>query len=120
MPTRSIEMSQNRESAAPKQRNTEANAPRRRKTPSGGSNPKKAPPQAVVSTATQTAAAKTPAKARQPEASGERLTKRERLLTLLSQPEGARMMTANRREFFTRGMWMASIHLQAGTNGVSP
>jgi hypothetical protein len=89
MPTRSIEMSQNLESAAPKKRNTEANAPRRRKTPSGGSNPKKAPPRAVVSKATQTAAAKTPVKAEEP--SGERVTKRERMLSLslsLADPRG--------------------------------
>ena len=66
MPSHSFETSQNLESAAPKKRNTEANAPRRRKTLSGGSNPKKAPPQADVSKATQAAAAKTPVKAEEP------------------------------------------------------
>jgi Protein of unknown function (DUF3489) len=111
-------MSQNLESAAPKKRNTEANAPRRRNTPSRGSNPKKAPPQAVVSKATQTAAAKTPAKARQPEASGERLTKQERMLTLLSQPDGARieemMQATNWQQHSVRGFLAGTVKRKLG------
>jgi Protein of unknown function (DUF3489) len=86
MPTRSIETSQNLESAALKKGKIKPSAPSRCKTPSGPANPKKPLPPAV-SKAAQTAAAKTPAKAQEP--GGERITKRERMLRLLSQPEGA-------------------------------
>jgi Protein of unknown function (DUF3489) len=85
MPTRSIEKSQNLETTAAKKGTAKPNALSRRKAPSGPANPKK-PPRPVVSKATQ-AAAKTPAKAEDPR--GERITKRERILTLLSQPAGA-------------------------------
>ncbi len=86
MPTHSIEASQNLESAAPKKGKTKPSAPSRRKPPSGAASPKK-PRRPVVSRATQIAAAKTPAKAQEPGA--ERVTKQERMLTLLSQPAGA-------------------------------
>jgi hypothetical protein len=87
MPAISIEKTQNLESAAPKKGKTKPNAPSRRKAPSGAANPKKAPPQPAASKATQIGHAKTPAKAQQP--GGERITKRELMLTLLSQPVGA-------------------------------
>jgi hypothetical protein len=84
MPTRSIETSQNLESAAPKKGSAKSCPPARRKPPSGAA---KKPPRPAVSKATQIAAAKTAVKAEEP--SGERITKRERMLTLLSQPAGA-------------------------------
>src|SRR5262245_4497551 len=85
MLTRSMEASHNLESAAPKKGSAKPNTPSRRKPPSGPANPKK-PLRPVVPKATQ-AAAKTPAKAEDPR--GERVTKQERMLTLLSQPAGA-------------------------------
>ena len=86
MPTRSIEASQNLESAAPKKGKTKPRAPSRRKAPPHAANSKK-PLRTVETKATQIAAAKTPAKAQEP--GSEQITKRERMLTLLSQPEGA-------------------------------
>jgi Protein of unknown function (DUF3489) len=87
MPTRSIEASQNLESAPPKKGKTKLSAPSRRKSLSGAASPKKLAPQPTASKAMQVGAAKTPVKAEEP--SGERITKRERMLTLLSQPAGA-------------------------------
>jgi hypothetical protein len=86
MSTLSIENASNLESAAPKKGSAKPNAPSRHKPPSGPANPKK-PPRPVVSKATQIAAAKTPVKSEDPR--GERITKQEHMLTLLSQPEGA-------------------------------
>jgi hypothetical protein len=83
MPTRSAETSQNLESAAPKKRKTKPSAPSRRKPPSGAANPKK-PPRPVVSKATQIAPAKTAVQAEDPRS--ERITKQERILSLLSLP----------------------------------
>jgi Protein of unknown function (DUF3489) len=76
----------NLESAAPKKGKTKPSAPSRRRTSSGTADRKK-PPRPVEPKATQVGAAKTPVQAE--ELSGERLTKRERMLTLLSQPAGA-------------------------------
>jgi len=87
MPTISNENSGNFERAAPEKGKIKPNAPSRRKAPSGAANPKKAPSRLVVSKATKIGAAKTPAKAQEP--GSEQITKRERMLTLLSQPEGA-------------------------------
>ncbi len=87
MPTLSVEKTPNLESAAPKKGRAKPNAPSRRGPPSGAAYPKKAPPQPVVSKGTHMAAAETLSKAR--ELGGERVTKRERMLTLLSQPTGA-------------------------------
>jgi hypothetical protein len=53
---------------------------------SGPANPKKLAPQPAASKAMQVGAAKTPVKPE--ELSGERVTKQERMLTLLSQPWG--------------------------------
>src|SRR5262245_4309087 len=71
----------------PKRGKIKPNALSRRKAPSGAANPKKAPSRLVVSKATKIGPVKTPAKAQEP--GGERITKRERMLTLLSQPAGA-------------------------------
>ena len=85
MPTFSVERTPNLESAPRKKGKTKPSAPSRRKPPSGPANPKK-PPRPIVPKATEIAA-KTPSKAEDPR--GERITKQERMLTLLSQPEGA-------------------------------
>jgi hypothetical protein len=69
MPTISIAKSRNSKSATPKKRSAKSVAPSRRKLTSAA------------------ATAKTPAKADEPRA--ECVTKQERVLTLLSQPEGA-------------------------------
>jgi Protein of unknown function (DUF3489) len=116
MPTLSIEKSRNFESAIPKKGSAQSFASRP-KASSGAARPKKQlrpvgskparatgakrPPKAdeprierIIrpkkrprSGATQIAAAKPPMQAEAPE--GERVTKQERMLTLLSQPEGA-------------------------------
>src|SRR5262249_39744322 len=115
MPARSIETSQNLESTPPKKGKTKPSAPSRRKPPSGAASPKK-PPRPVVSKATQIAAAKTPVKSEDPR--GERVTKRERMLTLLSQPAGAsiqEMMHATRwQQHRVRGFWAGTVKRKLG------
>ena len=86
MPTFSPKKTPHLESAALKKGKTKPSAPSRRRTPSGAASPKK-PPRPVEPKATQIAAAKTPVKSEDPR--GERVTKRERMLALLSQTEGA-------------------------------
>jgi uncharacterized protein DUF3489 len=86
MPTLSIEKSQNLESATPKKGSAKSSAPRRRKATSATVIAKN-PPRSVVSKTERAAAAKMPEKADEPRL--ERVTKQERMLTLLSQPEGA-------------------------------
>ena len=116
MPTISIEKTRNLESAAPKKGKTKPSAPSRRKLPSSAANPKKASPQPVVSKAAQIAAAKTRAKAQEP--SGERLTKRERMLTLLSQPAGASiqemMQATNWQQHSVRGLLAGTVKKKLG------
>ena len=86
MPTLSIEESQNLKSAAPKNGKAKSSAPRRGKATSATVIAKK-PPRSAVSKSEQAAVAKTPVKAEEPQL--ERVTKQERLLTLLNRPEGA-------------------------------
>jgi Protein of unknown function (DUF3489) len=87
MATRSVATSQNLESTAPKKGSAKASAPSRAKPPSRVAKPKKPPPRPVVSKGAQIAAAQTAPSA---EARHEgRTTKQERMLTLLSRPEGA-------------------------------
>src|SRR5262245_17197972 len=81
----SIEKLRNLESAPPKKGSVKS-APRRRKATSAAITAKK-PPRSVVSRTGRAAAAKLPEKAGK--ARLERVTKQERMLTLLSQPEGA-------------------------------
>jgi Protein of unknown function (DUF3489) len=86
MPTLSIENASTLESAAPKKGSAKPNAPSRRKAPSRAANPKK-PPRSSGSKAAKIDAAKIPPKA--VDQQDERVTKQERMLTLLSRPEGA-------------------------------
>src|SRR6202045_4575080 len=86
MSSLSITKSQNHNFVTPKKGIAKSNATARRKVPSTAATPKK-PLRSVKSKAERVAAAKTPVKADEPKV--ERLTKQERVLTLLSQPEGA-------------------------------
>ena len=85
MSTLSIK-SRNTKSAAPKKGIAKSTAPRRRKATSATIIAKK-PPRSVLSKSERVAAAKTPVKAEEPRL--ERVTKQERMLTLLNRPEGA-------------------------------
>ena len=85
MSTLSIEKPQNPMKAAPKKGGAKSITPSRRKVSSTAATAKK-PPQTVVSKSERVAAAKILPKT--DEANFERATKQERLLTLLSRPEG--------------------------------
>jgi Protein of unknown function (DUF3489) len=116
MPTLSIEASQNLESAAPKKGKTKPSAPSRRKPPSGAANPKKAPPQPVGSKATRIGAARTPEQGE--DQTRERITKQERMLTLLSQPAGASiqemMQATNWQQHSVRGFLAGTVKRKLG------
>ncbi|MBO0733354.1 MAG: DUF3489 domain-containing protein [Methylocapsa sp.] len=115
MSIHSIETSQNLENAAPKKGNTKPSAPSRRKPSSGRANPKK-PLRPVVSKTTQIVAAKTPAKAEDPRL--EPVTKQERMLTLLGQPEGASieemMQATNWQQHSVRGFLAGTVKRKLG------
>ena len=99
MSSLSIAKSQNPKSVTPKKGSANSNATARRKVPSTAATPKK-PLRSVESKAERVAAAKTPLKTDEPKVA--RVTKQERVLTLLSQPEGAsieEMMQASVRGF---------------------
>ena len=78
--------SRNTRNAAPKKGSAQSKTASRRNVTSPAANAKK-PTRSVETKAKQVVAAKTPAKADEPKV--ERVTKQERLLTLLSQAEGA-------------------------------
>ena len=84
MPTLSVEKSQSLDGASAKKGRAKSSAPRRRKATTVIA---KKPRRSVVSRTERAAAAKLPEKAGEPRL--ERVTKQERMLTLLSQPEGA-------------------------------
>ena len=86
MSTLSLAKSRNPKSAASKKGSAKSNATSRRKVPSIAATAKK-PLRSVESKAERVAAAKTSVKIDQPQV--ERVTKQERVLTLLSQPNGA-------------------------------
>ena len=86
MSSLSIAKSRNLESAAPKKGSAKSNTSSRRKVPSTAATAKK-PPRSVDLKAERVAAGKTLVKIDQPQV--ERVTKQERVLTLLSQPNGA-------------------------------
>ena len=86
MSSLSVAKSRNLKTATPKKGSAKSNRSARRKVPSTAATAKK-PPRSVESKAERVAAAKTPVKADKPQI--ERVTKQERVLTLLGQPAGA-------------------------------
>jgi hypothetical protein len=86
MSTLSIAKSRNRKSTAPKKGSAKSNATSRREITSAAANAKK-PTRSVESKAERVATAKMLMKADEPKVA--RVTKQERVLTLLSQSEGA-------------------------------
>jgi hypothetical protein len=86
MSSLSIAKSLSPKSAAPQKGSTKSNTPSRHKVPSAAATAKKSL-RSVESKAERVAAAKTWVKADEPRV--ERVTKQERVLTLLSQAEGA-------------------------------
>jgi Protein of unknown function (DUF3489) len=115
MPIHSIEASQNLGNTAAKKASAKSNAPSRRKLPSGAANSKK-PLRPVEPKAMQVGAAKTPVQAE--ELSGERVTKRERMLSLLSQPAGASiqemMQATNWQQHSVRGFLAGTVKRKLG------
>ena len=116
MSIHSIETSQNLGNTTAKKASAKSNAPSRRKTASGAANPKKLAPQPAASKAMQAGAAKTPVKAEEP--SGERITKRERMLSLLSRPAGASiqdmMQATNWQQHSVRGFLAGTVKKKLG------
>jgi hypothetical protein len=114
MSTLSIK-SQNPKSAAPKKGSAQSKTASRRKVPSTTATPKKSP-RSVESKAERVAAGKTLVKADEPRA--ERVTKQERVLTLLSQSEEASieemMQATDWQQHSVRGFLAGTVKRKLG------